>query len=85
MKKINGSSDFIDKVIHHIYKKYDYTAHVVWFCYTLGNCKGLFMVEENDMYYEVTYDINRDIVYVDTYGKYTSDIYDNDSIMVEVK
>ena len=45
-------------------------AYVVWFCYTVGNAKALVSTTRPDhMYYEITYNLNKDEVYVDQYTK----------------
>lgn len=75
------NNTFIDSAIKLIY---DYVhAHldktdlrplfdvfVVWNCYILGNQKALLSTTlHDDMYYEVTYDKNRDKIYLDVYTK----------------
>lgn len=45
-------------------------VYVVWFCFILGGWKALVSTTLPDgRYYEVTYDKNRDKVYLDTYAK----------------
>ena len=49
-------------------------AYVVWFNYTLGNSKALIStVRPDHKYYELTYNSNKDCVYVDTYLKVRHD------------
>lgn len=44
--------------------------YVVWFCYILGNFKALLSTTvQDDKYYEVTYNVNTEEAYVDTYEK----------------
>lgn len=43
---------------------------VVWDCYILGNIKALFVTSLRDgMYYEVTYNKQKDEIYLDAYRK----------------
>lgn len=45
-------------------------AYVVWFCYTVGNAKALVSTTRQDhMYYELTYKLSYDAVFVDQYVK----------------
>lgn len=45
--------------------------YVVWMCKTLQNCKGLFSTNVPDgMYYEVTYNGDKDEMYLDAYKKW---------------
>ena len=45
-------------------------AYVVWFCYTVGNAKALVSTTRQDhMYYELTYKLGYDAVFVDQYVK----------------
>ena len=54
-------------------------VYVVWFCKTLQNWKALCSTDIPDgMYYEVTYDGDKDVAYVDAYKK-----WDNESILGE--
>ena len=44
--------------------------YVVWFCYILGGWKSLVSTNEPDgMYYEVTYNVDKDETYFDAYKK----------------
>ena len=46
-------------------------VYVVWFCKTLQNFKSLLSTTVTDgMYYEVTYDGGKGIVYLDAYKKW---------------
>ena len=45
-------------------------VYVVWFCYILGRVKALISTTRPDHnYYELTYDINKEMLYVDQYVK----------------
>lgn len=46
-------------------------VHVVWFCKTLQNWKALVSTTVSDgMYYEVTYNGDKDEIYLDAYKKW---------------
>ena len=46
-------------------------AYVVWFCKTLQNWKALVSTTVSDgMYYEVTYNGDKDEIYIDAYKKW---------------
>ena len=46
-------------------------VYVVWYNFTLGNSKALLSTNLPDgMYYEVTYNVNRDEIYFDAYKKW---------------
>lgn len=49
----------------------DFSIYIVWMCKTLQNNKALLSTSrENDTrYYEITYDGNADVFYVDCYRK----------------
>lgn len=50
--------------------KVEFDVYVVWQCYILGNQKWLLATTLNDgMYYEVTYNKNKDEFYFDAYKK----------------
>lgn len=54
-------------------------VYVVWFCFTLQNWKALLSTTLPDgMYYEVTYDNNKQMYYLDAYRK-----WDNQAIPKE--
>lgn len=49
----------------------DFDVYVVWYCYELGHNKALVSTTLSDgMYYEVTYNSNKDEVYLDAYKKF---------------
>ena len=49
----------------------DFDVYVVWYCYELGHNKALISTTLSDgMYYEVTYNSNKDEVYLDAYKKF---------------
>jgi Family of unknown function (DUF6275) len=60
-------------------------VYVVWFCKTLQNWKALLSTTiEDDMYYEVTYDGDRNRAYVDAYKKIDNvSVADKESIAEE--
>ena len=68
----------IDEVTNYIHQHLDKTdstpafdVYVVWFCYILGGWKCLVSTTIPDgMYYEVTYDKNKDAIYLDAYKKF---------------
>ena len=46
-------------------------VYIVWFCYILGGWKALVSTLLPDgMYYEVTFDKNKNLVYLDAYKKW---------------
>lgn len=53
-------------------------VYVVWFAYTLGNWKALVSTTLPDgMYYEVTYNSEKNETYLDAYKKVQNVKYDN--------
>lgn len=49
----------------------DFEVYVVWQCYILGNWKCLVSSTLPDgMYYEVTYDKSKNVMYLDAYKKF---------------
>lgn len=51
--------------------KPDFHVNVVWFCKTLQNWKALLVTTiEDNLYYEITYDGDKEIAYLDVYFKY---------------
>lgn len=51
-------------------------VYVVWFCKTLQNWKAMLSsTRPDDMYYEVTYDGDNSISYVDSYKKWENKAY----------
>lgn len=54
-------------------------VYVVWFCKTLQNWKALLSTNLPDgMYYEVTYNGDKDEYYLDAYKKFENIRYDGD-------
>ena len=50
--------------------------YVVWFCYILGGWKALVSTERNDgLYYEVTFNKEKNETYIDTYQKLHNQVY----------
>ena len=50
-------------------------VYVVWFCKTLQNWKALVSTNVPDnMYYEVTYDGDRNVTYLDAYKKWDNQV-----------
>lgn len=80
--KIKTDSDFLSKAIdlvasytdEHLDKTDDpaeYQVFVVWYCKTLQNFKALLSTTLFDgMYYEVTYNGDKDEIYLDAYKKF---------------
>ena len=58
--------------VAHDYKVFpDYEVFVVWYCKTLQNFKALLSTTLFDgMYYEVTYNGDKDQIYLDAYKKF---------------
>lgn len=52
-------------------------AAIVWFCYILGGWKALVIVDTypNPNYYEVTYNVKEDVLYIDEYKKVNNKAY----------
>lgn len=79
-----GSETFLEKAMRIVYDyvcdhlyvndKVDFTPHdvyVVWFAKTLGNWKALVSTNLIDgMYYEVTYNGDKQETYLDAYRKF---------------
>lgn len=69
-------------VIQHLDKSDpapEFEVYVVWFCYILGGWKCLVSTTLPDgMYYEVTYDKDKNSIYLDAYKK-----FDNVEILVD--
>lgn len=75
LDKIQSAMSFVKKyVIEHLDKSDDepaFEVYVVWFCYILGGWKALVSTSLYDgMYYEVTFDANKNSVYLDAYKKF---------------
>lgn len=57
----------------------NFDVYVVWYNYTLGNSKALISTSLLDgMYYEVTYNKDKDEIYLDAYKKFENKVYKND-------
>lgn len=73
----NPTTVAVNEVTNYVYQHLDksdptprFDVYVVWFCYILGGWKCLVSTTLPDgMYYEVTYDTNRDRIYLDAYKK----------------
>lgn len=58
------------QVVREVLHDDDVNVYVVWFAYTLGNWKALCSTDVPDgRYYEVTYDRDKGVAYLDTYVK----------------
>lgn len=58
------------QVVREVLYDDDVNVYVVWFAYTLGNWKALCSTDIPDgRYYEVTYDSDKGVAYLDTYVK----------------
>lgn len=80
--KITTDSEFLNKAIdivadytdEHLDKSdtaTDYKVYVVWYCKTLQNFKALISTTLHDgMYYEVTYNGDKEEIYLDAYKKF---------------
>lgn len=56
----------------------EYNVYIVWFCYILGGWKCLASTSLPDgMYYELTYNHEKNVVYLDAYKK-----FDNNEIQL---
>lgn len=87
--KIMNSENFIERskeivrdyVNSHLDKSDTYIiedidVYIVWYNYTLGNSKALISTSLLDgMYYEVTYNKNKDEIYLDAYKKFENKVY----------
>lgn len=67
-----NSSNFIEKAKEYIISHFSFYKDIVvlsvWFNYSLGNMKGMF-VSSNGNYYEVIYNKSKDEIYIDEYRK----------------
>lgn len=80
-KKEMTSSKFIKFSKAAVKKNYsnmdDESIHLVWFSKSLKNFKGLFITDAMDSkMYEVTYNGEKNEIYVDTYVKRENKVYD---------
>lgn len=86
--KIKTDRDFLGKAINlveayigeHVDKSDEapgYTVFVVWYCKTLQNFKALLSSTLLDgMYYEITYNGDKDEIYLDAYKKFENRKFD---------
>jgi Family of unknown function (DUF6275) len=59
-------------------------VYVVWFCKTLQNWKALISTNVPDnMYYEVTYDGDKKIIYLDAYRKFDNVSIPDGTLLVQ--
>lgn len=78
-KAIDIVADYTDEHLDKTNNQTDYTVFVVWYCKTLQNFKALLSTTLPDgMYYEVTYNGDKDEIYLDAYKK-----FENRAIKVE--
>nr|DAP26450.1 MAG TPA: hypothetical protein [Caudoviricetes sp.]DAU22453.1 MAG TPA: hypothetical protein [Caudoviricetes sp.] len=78
-KAIDMVADYTDEHLDKTNNQTDYTVFVVWYCKTLQNFKALLSTTLPDgMYYEVTYNGDKDEIYLDAYKK-----FENRAIKVE--
>ena len=72
--KITKDTEFLSKAIDLVDKSEptpEYKVCVVWYCKTLQNFKALLSTTLSDgMYYEVTYNGDREEIYLDAYKKF---------------
>lgn len=80
---INYAKDIVrDFTFRHLdkqdkIKKNSFDVYVVWNCYILGHNKALLSTNLADgMYYEVTYNSNKNEVYLDAYKKFENVPFD---------
>lgn len=60
-----------------------FDVYCVWYCYILGNIKGLFSTTLPDgMYYEVTYDKEKGKFYFDAYKKFDHSEYTETTVPI---
>lgn len=73
--------DYINEHLDKSDEKPFYEVYVVWICKTLQNNKALISSSLSDgMYYEVTYNGDKNEIYLDTYKK-----FENRCIKLNVK
>ena len=78
-KAIDMVADYTDEHLDKTNNQTDYTVFVVWYCKTLQNFNALLSTTLPDgMYYEVTYNGDKDEIYLDAYKK-----FENRAIKVE--
>lgn len=62
---------YAEKHLDATHGKVDYEVFVVWSCFILGHQKCLISTTLHDgMYYEITYNSNKDQIYFDAYKKF---------------
>lgn len=70
--------DYIESHLDKSDTPVEYEVYVVWFCKTLQNWKALVSSTLPDgMYYEITYDGNKNCTYLDAYKKFENIAYPN--------
>lgn len=84
MTRSNFSEEAREIVYDHIMNTRDPAGfrpsdvYVVWFCYILGGWKALVSTNiADEMYYEVTYNVKKDELYLDQYKKVHNVVYPN--------
>lgn len=77
-----GNTEFCNKAKELVYnyakehtdvtdKVEDFDVYIVWNCYVLGNIKAMLSTTLTDgMYYEVTYNKEKNEIYLDAYKKF---------------
>lgn len=71
LEYVNSKLDKTDNILLRLDQIY-----VVWFCKTLKNWKCLISTELPDcMYYEITYNGDKEETYLDAYKKFENKIY----------
>ena len=72
----NYANEHLDKCTDYQIQNQD--VYIVWLCKILQNFKALLSTTLPDgMYYEVTYNGDKDEIYVDAYKKFENRCYDN--------
>lgn len=70
-KAVDLVADYTDEHLDKSDEKPEYKVFVVWYCKTLQNFKALLSTTLFDgMYYEVTYNGDKDQIYFDAYKKF---------------
>lgn len=70
-KAIDLVADYTDEHLDKSDAQPEYKVFVVWYCKTLQNFKALLSTTLFDgMYYEVTYNGDKDEIYLDAYKKF---------------
>ena len=60
-----------------------FNIYIVWSNYTLGNRKFLVATDRSDgLYFEVTYNVNKNEWYVDTYKKVQNETFSNEAVLM---